>query len=232
LPAVDTRDQARALAAVLDHVGVSRVRAVVGASYGGMVALAFAALFPRRVAHVVAIGAAHRAHPMATALRAVQRDVVRLGLRTGHAAQALSLARALGVATYRSADEFAARFDNRPRLDSGSARFPVQDYLDHCGERFAAGFPPECFLRLSESIDLHDVAPESIRVPATLVSVDRDGVAPPWQVRELAARLGAPTRIVDVHSIYGHDAFLKEAGVFSGLLRDVLSSPPTRGGAR
>ena len=42
---VTTHDQARAIAAVLDHLGIAQA-SFVGASYGGMVALAFAELFP------------------------------------------------------------------------------------------------------------------------------------------------------------------------------------------
>src|SRR6184192_4320607 len=40
---VTTDDQAHALAAALDHAGIDRLHGVVGASYGGMVALAFGA---------------------------------------------------------------------------------------------------------------------------------------------------------------------------------------------
>ena len=40
--------QADALVAALDAVGIARVHAVVGASYGGMVALAFAERYPER----------------------------------------------------------------------------------------------------------------------------------------------------------------------------------------
>src|ERR1044072_3082780 len=39
---VTTHDQADAIAAVLDVLGVEHLHAIVGASYGGMVALAFA----------------------------------------------------------------------------------------------------------------------------------------------------------------------------------------------
>jgi pimeloyl-ACP methyl ester carboxylesterase len=46
--APSTADQARVLAAALDALGIERVEAIVGASYGGMVALAFAELFPDR----------------------------------------------------------------------------------------------------------------------------------------------------------------------------------------
>lgn len=223
-PTVDTHDQANALAAVLDHLRLPRLHALVGASYGGMVGLAFAALHAQRVERLVAIGAAHRAHPMATALRAIQRDIVLLGIDTGEPARALALARALGVTTYRSAVEFAQRFEQRPAASQPGVRFPVQDYLDHCGGKFAATFPPACFLKLSESIDLHDVTPAHVRVPVTFVAVDSDSLAPPWQIRELAAAIGPAARVIEVQSIYGHDAFLKEVGAMSRILRQVLVS--------
>ena len=45
---VTTADQAEALAAALDQAGVRALHAVVGASYGGMVALAFGIRFAAR----------------------------------------------------------------------------------------------------------------------------------------------------------------------------------------
>ncbi|MBJ7320422.1 MAG: alpha/beta fold hydrolase, partial [Brevundimonas sp.] len=43
---ITTHDQARLLALVLNHLKVERVAAFVGCSYGGMVGLAFAELYP------------------------------------------------------------------------------------------------------------------------------------------------------------------------------------------
>src|SRR5256885_2214466 len=60
---VTTHDQADAIAAVLDAVGVERVHAFIGASYGGMVALAFAERLPHRVERLVVISAPHEPHP-------------------------------------------------------------------------------------------------------------------------------------------------------------------------
>jgi homoserine O-acetyltransferase len=221
-PSIDTRDQARAIAAVLDDLGMVEAHAVVGASYGGMVALAFGVLFPQRTSRVVAIGAAHRSHPMATAVRTVQRNIVQLGIETGRASEALRLARGLAVTTYRTAEEFATRFTHVPQQCTHGVRFPVQDYLDHCGSRFADVFPPESFLRLSESIDLHDVSPAELTVPLTLVSVAGDVIVPSWQARELAAGARGPVRLVETHSIYGHDAFLKEVTTMSEVIVDAL----------
>src|SRR5690606_22014669 len=136
--------QARAIAALLDHLGIARLHAIVGASYGGMVALAFAALFPERVGRVVAIGAAHESHPMATALRALQRRVVRLGLAAGAQREGLAIARGMARTTYRSAVEFARRCAGAPEWVEAAgpgaqsepqagaarrARFPVEGYL-------------------------------------------------------------------------------------------------------
>src|SRR5205085_3496832 len=177
--AVTTHDQADALAATLDHLGIARAHAVVGASYGGMVALAFAERYPERVERLVVISAAHETHPVSTALRAVQRRVVELGLETGRARDAMTLARALAMTTYRGSREFVERFDARPEhVDGGSATFPVESYLLHHGEKFAVSWRPERFLALSLSADLHRVEPAAVRVPATLVAAEGDAIVP------------------------------------------------------
>jgi homoserine O-acetyltransferase/O-succinyltransferase len=222
VPLVATHDQARAIAAAMDALGIERLHALVGASYGGMVALAFAELFPSRLARLVVISAAHQPHPMATAVRSVQRRIVRDAAAAGRPAQGLALARALAMTTYRTDREFAARFDAGWRLEHGTARFPVEEYLDHCGRRYVEQCTAERFLCLSQSIDLHRVNPAAVRVPATLAAVHGDPIAPPWQMAELAAGLGAPARLHELRSQYGHDAFLKEDDVIASLLTRAL----------
>lgn len=216
-----THDQARALALALDQEGIRAVHAIVGASYGGMVALAFAAQFPQRVGRLAVISAAHESHPMATAVRSIQRRIVRLGLERGCAGEAVALARALAMTTYRTAEEFAARFDGRP---TRSGRFPVEEYLDRCGERFAAEVSPERFLALSESLDLHRVTPEAVAVPTHLLAVSEDTLVPPWQMQALRARLGGTASLSEIRSAYGHDAFLKETEIVSRFVSHVLDN--------
>jgi homoserine O-acetyltransferase len=211
--AIDSYDQARAVAAVLDGLGVRRARAVVGASYGGMVALAFAALFPERAERAVVIGAAHESTAMSTGLRSVQRRIVRLGMDTGRERDALAIARALGVTTYRSAVEFNVRFAGPPEVERGIARFPIDGYLEHMGRRFAESFPVRGFLALSQSCDLHRVDPAEVRAPVTLVAVEEDTLVPPGQMRDLAAALGARATLVMLSSRFGHDAFLIDPAV-------------------
>jgi homoserine O-acetyltransferase len=217
-------DQAHQLARVMDVAGVDKLQTIVGASYGGMVALSFAALYPHRVDNLVVISAAHASHPMATALRAMQRRVVDLGISAGRGRDALKIARGIAMTTYRTAEEFADRFKPQRDDDQAGTGFPVEDYLMQCGERFAKTFAPERFISLSLSLDLHHVVPEDIHVPVTLVSVDTDTLVPPWQMRELASRLGGSSRLVELKSRFGHDAFLKEPRAISEVIAASLSS--------
>ncbi|HET9986064.1 MAG TPA: homoserine O-succinyltransferase [Longimicrobiales bacterium] len=223
-PSITTADQASALAAVLDHLGISVAHAVVGSSYGGMVALAFGERFPGRAARLVVISAAHESHPMATALRTLQRRAVRLGVESGRERDGLAIARGIAMTTYRTAEEFAARFGGAPERTTAGPRFPVEDYLEQRGEAFARAFSPWSFLCLSESIDLHRVDPAAVATPTTLVGVDSDTLVPPWQLRPLAAALAGPAALVELQSVFGHDAFLKEVGAVSRIVRDALHS--------
>lgn len=222
---VTTHDQADALAAILDSLGIERLHAVVGASYGGMVALAFAERYPNRVERLVVIGAAHRTHPMSTALRSIQRRIVELGLETGRARDALSLARSLAMTTYRSAREFGERFDTRPATRSANdATFPVENYLKYHGERFAATWRPERFLALSLSGDLHRVEPTNIHAPSVLVAPEGDTIVPRELIAELAAGVSGPCELVDLSTNNGHDAFLTEPEALGAIVASALQS--------
>jgi homoserine O-acetyltransferase len=77
---------------------------------------------------------------------------------------------------------------------------------------------------LSESIDLHRVEPESISVPTTLVAVAEDQLVTLAEMRELESRLAGPRRLYEIHSLYGHDAFLKERAQLEGIFSRVLDS--------
>ena len=222
---VTTHDQAAHVARILDELDVHRIHSFVGASYGGMVALAFAERYPDRVAGLVAISAPHEPHPMSTALRALQRRIVELGLETGRTGDALAIARGLAITTYRSTREFGERFDSAPvECFDNDATFPVEAYLRHHGERFAARWSAERFLALSLSGDLHRVDPSAISTPATIVAAEGDAIVPGGQLEELAARLAGPTRLIHVPTTRGHDAFLTEPTAVGDILRIALST--------
>jgi homoserine O-acetyltransferase len=209
-PSISAFDQVEVLRHLLAHLHIDTLHAVVGASYGGMVALALGEVAPHLAKHLVVISAAHRTHPMSTAWRSVQRSIVKYALSHNEGAEGLCLARALAMATYRSPAEFAQRFADAPaRTDKGFV-FPVEQYLFARGDAYAASYVPESFVCLSESIDLHRVNPQAIKVPTMLVAVVEDQLVPLSDMRELQLQLAGPARLHELSSLYGHDTFLKE----------------------
>lgn len=216
-PTLSSYDQAEAVVRLLDHLGIPRLAAIVGASYGGMVALAFGERHGALVDRLIVISASDCAHPMATAWRSIQRNMARLGLATGHSTGTLELARALAMTTYRSPEEFAARFRKPPRMENGRPVFAVEDYLNARGREYAARYLPESFICLSESIDLHQVDTNRVAVRTEVVAVREDQLVPIADMRAMTARL-PDARLHEISSLLGHDAFLKEADQLRGIL--------------
>jgi len=217
-----TTDQARLLAVLLDGIGEPAVDAFVGASYGGCVGLAFAAAFPERIGALVAISAAHRSHPAATAWRGVQRRLLAFARDCGREAEGVALARELAMATYRTPEEFGLRFGPTPPRRAGEP-YPVCDYLIDRGAAYAEATSAARWIALSDSLDRHAVAPGAVRCPLTVVGFTSDRLVPIEDSRELAARAPDLRRLVEAPSIFGHDAFLKERELVGRVLHDALS---------
>lgn len=203
-------DQAKVIRLVLDKLRFSKIQAIVGSSYGGMVALAFAALYPAKLEKLICIAAAHRNTQVSVAQRQIQQQILNLGIRTGELKAAISIARELGFISYRSADELETRFNPLRVINKQTLTFELVDYLKHQGEKFANKFDIERYRSLSQSIDLHKVNPKDIHTQALFVAIDSDRLVPCQLVQECAASCAGETHIKTIHSQYGHDGFLLE----------------------
>ena len=222
--APSTRDQALVLAAALDRLGLARADAILGASYGGMVALALVEIAPERVGRLIVVSAGAVPHPAATAARELQRRVVALGIESGKAEEALAIARGMAMMTYRTSDEFALRFAGGIDRDCPGTPSEPGAYLRARGDAFAAVMTPQRYLSLSASIDRHKVDPAAITAPALLIGAASDLLVPAVQMRDLAARLGGPAVLHLRDCLYGHDMFLKEAEAVGAIAGPWLES--------
>jgi homoserine O-acetyltransferase len=208
-PDVSTRDQARALHALLPALGRTRFDAIVGASFGGMVALAFAELYPAEVGRLVVISAAASSDPLASAWRSLQASILELGRETGREERALALARGLALTTYRARADWARR----------GGRAGVQGYLEARGAEFVRRFDAAALSVLSRATDTHACDPRAIATPALVAGADTDLLVPWESVEALARELAGPVELRRIVSAYGHDAFLKEEAQVGALVR-------------
>ncbi|TFI59451.1 homoserine O-succinyltransferase [Sphingomonas parva] len=218
-----TAEQAQVLLAALDRLGRARADVVIGASYGGMVALALAEIAPARVGSLIVISAGGEPHPLSTANRELQRRVVALGIESGKADEALAIARGMAMLTYRTPDEFAGRFEGGIDACCPHTASAPGAYLRARGSAFRAVMSPERFLSLSGSIDRHRVDPSRIACPVLLIGADSDQLVPPDQMRALAGRLAGPSELHLLPCLYGHDMFLKEAEAVGRIIAPFLA---------
>ena len=219
--AITTNDQARLVELALDSHGEDQAYAWAGASYGGMVGLAFAALVPERVGRLCVISAAHRPSVLGMAWRGIQRRIAALAAEAGRPEEGLALARELAMTTYRGADELETRF-TRTLDDEGLS--DVDRYLISRGRAYPAAMSPKRWAALSASIDRHAVTPEAVEAPVTLIASVSDRLTPLSDMRDLAERLPDLRRFAEIDSRFGHDAFLKDVDRLTPLLRNFLDA--------
>ena len=225
---IDPADQAHALAHLLDELGIGRADGFIGASYGAMVGQHFAALYPARCGRLLSISAGASAHPFSSACRLLQRKAVALGEQGGDPDAGVSLARALAMLTYRTADEYRVRFHAPPSVAGERVEVSAQSYLEAQGARYAARTSAAAYRRLSESIDLHRVDPAALSLPAVFVAVESDWLVPIEDIKALADAVPG-ARFTLLPSLYGHDGFLKEEAQVAAIITDFLSAlEPTK----
>ncbi len=219
---VTTSDQAEALATVMNQAGIHSLHALIGASYGGMVALAFGAAFAERASRLIVISAAHESDPLATALRHLQRRVVALGSAVGRERDGLAIARGIAMTSYLTPQHFEDRLNGIDRDDSRLVEDRIGCYLKRHGEAFAEQWTSEKYNALSLSLDLHRIRPEDVTVPTTVIAISSDRLVPVAQSRELAHRLGGPSQFIELDSSFGHDAFLGDSSRVAPFINELL----------
>ncbi len=248
-PVITIRDMVRAQAMLLDHLGVARLKAVVGGSMGGMQALSWPATFPDRVEAAVVIASTARHSAQNIAFHEVGRQAVMADPRwNGGAyyegeppASGLAVARMAAHITYLSeaglTEKFGRKLQAREAKTFGfDADFQVESYLRHQGLSFVDRFDANAYLYITRAMDYFDLAEEHGGVLANafretkarfcLVSFDTDWLYPTRDSRSIVHALnaaGAPVSFVELSSPFGHDAFLLEAPelnrVVDGFLR-------------
>ncbi len=248
-PELTIEDIAKAGHHALNDLGIEHLFAVVGASMGGMSALAYALQYPGEVNYLACISAATRALPFTIALRSLQREIIRCdpgwngGDYFGEEGPdcGMVLARKLGLMSYRAAAEWRHRF-NRARMPPErrpqgpfAIEFEIESYLDYNARKFVRTFDANSYLCLSRAMDWFDVADHGGSVNAGLarihtrrsliVGVTGDILFPLEQQKEIAAGLekaGREVEFVELGSIYGHDSFLIDEERFAPVVRRFL----------
>ncbi|MGZ8786227.1 MAG: homoserine O-acetyltransferase family protein [Acidimicrobiia bacterium] len=244
-PQVHLADIVESQLALMDRLGIYKLKAVAGASVGALLSLSLAARYPDRVENVVILAGGFGG----TTLHRMSNFEQKLAIfndpnfNGGHyydgpfPAAGLGLARIIGHKAFVSFDAIHARARNEI-IDHPYVTHPVESYFWHQGEKLVIRFDPNSYLRIIDAwtnYELLDDTGAATHVEALSVckeqswhvfTIDSDECFYPDEQAALVAALEAakvPVEWIKVSSPKGHDAFLTEPQLFREALRRALT---------
>lgn len=258
-PPVKTCDVVKSQLALLDHLGIKTLHAVMGASVGGLLAINLATLHPERVKLVVPIASGCRTTVLTRLtlfeqVLAIENDPHFRGgdyYEGSPPEYGLVLARMISHKTFVHLDaiERRARQDLKQCDDTLSwyrVKHNVESYMLHQGKKFVKRFDANTYLRIADMwLRFDPLADAGVSTYAELFarsaaagqhylvfSIDSDFCFYPEEQAELIGHLetaGVSSMHITVHSDKGHDSFLLEPELYTPHLSFTLDGRWNKG---
>jgi len=250
-PVITVADMVRAQKALIDHLGIKKLLAVVGGSMGGMQVLEWAVAYPDMMKCVIPIATTTRMSAQGIAFDWIGREAIQSDPQwhNGNYRQAdanpgkgLAVARMIAHITYLSDESMTRKFgrnlqDRESYSFDFAHDFAVESYLEYQGRRFVERFDANSYCYITRSTDYFDLtahangdlvkALEPVQADFLVVSFSSDWLFPPADSHELVRGLLRNRKKVsysNIQSGYGHDAFLLEVETLGRLIRDFLGN--------
>ena len=251
-PVITIRDMVRVQAALLDHLGVENLFAVIGGSMGGMQTLEWLTTFPEKLHSAIILASAARHTAQNIAFHEVGRQAVMAdpnwqeGRYYEHAAKpdkGLAVARMTAHITYLSEDALTKKFgrnlQSRDSVTFGfDADFQVESYLRYQGSTFVDRFDANSYLYITRAMDYLDIAGRhdgrladafrgASHVRCCVISFSSDWLYPTDENKRVVHAMnaaGVPVSFADITSPHGHDAFLLEEPEMDQMLEGFIAT--------
>ena len=244
-PNIVVQDIVKVQKALLDHLGISHLKAIIGGSFGGMQANQWAIDYPDFMDNIVNLCSSIYFSAEAIGFNHVMRQAVINDPNFNGGDyyegtppdQGLSIARMLGMLTYRTDLQLAKAFGRATKSDGSfwGDYFQVESYLSYQGKKFLERFDANSYLHLLRALDMYDPslgydnvkeALSRIKARYTLVSVTTDQLFKPvdlYKSKQILEQSGVDLHFYEFPSDYGHDAFLVDYDQFEKRIRDGLA---------
>ena len=234
-PLVTVRDMVRAHQLLAKHLGISRVKLLIGSSIGGFQCLEWCVMQPDFAEHAAFIATTPRTKPWASAFNESQRMAIEcdpsFGERKAEAGlNGMATARSIALLSYRGGMAYdKTQEDATP--DEVSFERRVLSYQRYQGEKLRRRFNAYSYYRLSQAVDSHNLARgrgsleevlKQIKAKSLVVAITSDILFPPSDHKVLIENIPS----VEYHLIdsdFGHDGFLVEHEQLNRIILDFLN---------
>lgn len=249
-PMVTIGDMVSAQKALLDHLGIKRLLAVIGGSVGGMQVLEWCVRYPQMVRAAIPIATTMRHSALAIAFNEIARQAIMADPNWRHGNYyegvkpdlGLAVARMVGHVTYLSDEAMRRKFGRRLQdkndfsYDFG-VDFQVESYLRYQGSKFVRRFDANSLLYITKAADYFDLKDrvftdeciqdlQDSRSKFLVISYSSDWLYPTYQARELVQalkRTGQDVSFCEIEADCGHDAFLIPDVRLTNIVRGFLN---------
>lgn len=233
-PLITIRDMVRVHVLLREHLGISKIKLLMGGSMGGYQAIEWVIMEPDVIGNLFLVATSASESAWGIAVHATQRLAIEADATfkdRSHAAgeRGLKAARAIGILTYRNYQILVKK-----QTDTDTEKidhYRAASYIDYQGTKLMKRFNACSYWLLTKAMDSHHIARArggrletvlaTIQQPALIVSVNSDILCPPAEQQFLAAHL-PHSKLVEIDSAYGHDGFMVEVTRLSTLLSDWL----------
>ena len=234
-PLVTVRDMVRAHQLLAEHLGIERVKLLIGSSIGGFQCLEWCVMQPDFAEHAAFIATTPRTKPWASAFNESQRMAIEgdpsFGERKAEAGlNGMATARSIALLSYRGGMAYdKTQEDADP--DQVSFQRRVLSYQRYQGEKLRRRFNAYSYYRLSQAVDSHNIARgrgsveevlRGIKAKSLVVAITSDILFPPSDHSVMVENIPS----VEYHLIdsdFGHDGFLVEHEQLNRIILDFLS---------
>ncbi len=236
---------------LLESLGISHVKAIIGGSMGGMQALCYAIEYPEFADMIIPLATTAYTRPWAIAFNKVTIEAIRNDpdFKDGYyksedikenGLKGLAVGRMAGHISYLSQDsmdnKFGRRYTEQDGLYELFGRFEVERYLEYNGYNFPHNFDPLSYLYIVKTINIFNAARGSdkledalkgIKSKLHLISFSGDMLFFPAEMEEIKTLMdkignGDNCTYEMIQSDYGHDAFLVEVAKFEDKIIKML----------
>lgn len=245
-PILTVNDWVNSQKKLISHLGIKKLKAVIGGSLGGMQALQWSIQFPDCLSHTIVIAAAANLTAQNIAFNEVARQSIltdpdfnrgdyyekKLVPKRG-----LRLARMLGHITYLSNDVMKVKFGRKTKTKgyqySFSPEFEVESYLNYQADKFVDEFDANTYIRMTKALDYFDPAKNNIKNLSQIfkkikseflvISFTSDWRFSPDRSKEIVKALldnNIKVSYAEIDAASGHDAFLMSNDHYHSILKN------------
>lgn len=235
-PRITVRDMVTCHRLLAKHLGIDRVKLLIGSSIGGFQCMEWAVTEPDFMENLALIATTTNTEPWAAAFNESQRMAIRADgtwgqLRDDAGLDGMAVARSIALISYRGAPAYNATQQDCDNPTDAAFERRAHTYQQHQGEKLRRRFNAFSYYRMTEAVDSHNIgrgrgsvadALRRIKARTLVVAISSDILFP------VEAHIPMRQYIPDVEyhlieSSFGHDGFLVEHEKLNNIITNFMN---------